>query len=148
MFFYKRMMSCIIVCLLIAGCSSKGTFQRDHSLHEDNAATIIVYRPNTYFHRADPEKPFIYINDTKLGKLGIGSNLRISVPNGKYSISVKQSLLFMPGKETNRLELVVDEHKHYYVRYSYDFSGITAGWIVTGEPDLKLVDEKIGKIRR
>ncbi len=147
----KKLIFYVSFLMLFTGCASTVEYVRNPALNEDNAATVIIYRPNTSYHKFNPEKPFVYIDDKLLGKLGVNSSLRVHLPKGSYKISIKQPFMFMPANESNKLELQVNEHKYYYVRYANDFSGFegpAGAPIAVGETDLRIVDEENGKIRR
>lgn len=138
--------------LIVSACASTNPFVEEPNLTKSNSAQLTIYRPNTSFHKLNPEKPFVYIDDKKLGKLGVGRDLQVNLPKGKYSISIKQPFMFMPFNESNRLELEITENKAYYVRYAYDFTGfedvLTEAPIATGKADLRIVDERHGKMRK
>jgi hypothetical protein len=138
---------------LAATLSSCATQQsglpRDPNLTNENSATVVVYRPNTSFHRLDPELPFLYVNGQQVGKLAINSAIEIRVPVGEHALSMKEPLLFMPAYESRKVALKAEPGKTYFVRYSRELAGvILAAGGVLSKTDFDLVPEEIGRQRR
>ena len=108
---------------MVFGCASS-PYQILPEWDKDRLATVSIYRTKTFFHSANPERPYFYIDDRKVGTLGTGMALTTKVESGKHFISVREPILFMPAFESERLEHDFETGKEYFIRYSKDFSGI------------------------
>lgn len=141
------LMSCMIT--LLTSCTTDSAFIQDSVLNDENSAILVVYRPNTSFHKANPSKPSVYVDGKEIGKLGVNRSLRVRLPTGKYVISVKRSFLFMPVFNAGEVNVTFEQHRTYYVRYSYNFTGLIVApggnAAATGSSSLMLVDEVTGK---
>jgi hypothetical protein len=98
------------------------------SSDETVGCSVYVYRNKTWFHRFNPEKPFVYVGDERVGKLGVGDSVCLRMPEGKYTVSIKEPILFMPTYAIGKVDIEVRTNAPVYVRYSKEFSGV----IVTG----------------
>ena len=128
--------------LFTACTTTESHFKHNLSLNRDNSATVFIYRPYTDSPKFDPEKPFIFIDEKKLGKFGENSNIKIRLPRGSYKITIKSSFMQTPYHETDRFELNIDEHKDYYLRFGDNFTGNA------NKSHFSLVDESVGKQRK
>lgn len=140
------------VALALAACAQNQPLADiDPTPNSSNAATLHIYRPWQFFHAGNPEQPFVYVNDKYIGKLGVGGALIRQFPPGDYRLSIRGSILFMPGLEIGSIALAMDAGKTYYARYSYDMTGIIpmpAAPVATGRSSLVLVDEQTARNRR
>lgn len=103
---------------------------------------VWVYRNNTYFHALNPEQPYVYVNDLKVDTLSIGETYCLNLAPGKYQVSVKEPLLFMPVFDAGSLIIDVKEGTTQYVRYSKEFGSLIPtplGVTVTSDKKLELV---------
>lgn len=134
---------------MLTSCATNNAVIQDSTLNAENSATLVVYRPNTSFHKANPSKPSVYVDGEKLGTLGINRSLRVQLPMGSHVITVKRPFLFMPVFSAGKVSVTIDQPRTYYVRYSYDFTGFMASpggnASATGSSSLMLVDEAMGK---
>ena len=134
---------------MLTSCTTPSAITQDLSLNDENSATLIVYRPNTTFHKANPSKPSVYVDGKELGKLGVNRSLRVRLPMGRYVITVKRPFLFMPVLSAGDVSVTIDQYKTYYVRYSYEYTGLMVApggnTSATGSSSLMLVDEVMGK---
>ena len=144
-------LACVTAVMLGACATPAPPAALDAALTEANSANLIVYRPKTSFHSANPELPFLYVNGQQVGKLAVGGALEVRLPVGEHALSMKEPVLFMPAFESHKRALKADPGKTYYVRYSREAGGVvsTAGGVqftqVTG---FDLVPEEVGKQRR
>ncbi|GAA6170314.1 hypothetical protein NBRC116591_41290 [Sessilibacter corallicola] len=74
---------------------------------------------------ANPEIPFIYLDDKVAAKLRVGESKVIQVRPGKYRFSVREPFLFMPGYESGSFTHEFRAGETYYVRYSKNFGGVS-----------------------
>jgi hypothetical protein len=139
-----------IAAVLVAGCASPPfvtTFQQSGGA----GCTVHVYRTQTNFHSANPEKPFVYADDQPAGTLGVGQSICLTLPPGKHVVVVREPILFMPGWPSRRLEIEVADAAPIYVRYSREFGGVvlSAGSaFVQGSKSLRISDEAGWRARR
>lgn len=112
-----------LLILFISGCTSTPTYKISPKWDENKTAKIHIYRADIAFHSLNPEKPFFYIDDMYIGKLGTGHAISIDVLAGKHTITVKAPFLFMPSYEKVRIEIEAVESNEYFVRYAETFSG-------------------------
>src|SRR5687767_6436587 len=86
---------------------------------------VHVYRNKTAYHSRNPEQPFVYVGDEQAGTLGVGQSQCLRLAPGKYVLSIRQPVLFMPGITSDRLEIEVTEGTPVYIRYAKEFTGVT-----------------------
>jgi hypothetical protein len=142
----------MIVAVSLAGCASQQApvSAPPQSLTTENSASVVVYRPSTSFHRFNPELPYLYVNDQRVGKLAIGSALTVRIPAGDNALAVKESVLFMPAYESHRLTLKAEAGKTYFVRYAREFGGVlpVGGAQVLSTSGFDVVPDDVGRQRR
>ncbi len=138
----------IAVCvLLFAGCSPQYQMIKNDSIDPDKAAKLIVYRPDGSFHKYNPEEPFVFLNNKKIGNIGVGKTLETQIGGGKNIVTIKGNMLGIPTSKAGEVELTAEKGKTYYVRYSYDFSYFI-GTTAVGDSALRIVGEEYGQKRR
>ena len=91
---------------------------------DTSGCSVYVYRNRTMFERGNPEKPFLYVGEEKIGRLGIGDSVCLKMPDGKYTISVKGSIAFMPSFTVGQVDVDVVAGAPVYVRYAKQFGGV------------------------
>jgi hypothetical protein len=114
----------MLIVLSIMGCATTENYQLPDGVDDSNLATLHVYRTDTFFHSLDPEKPYIYLGDRVIAKLGTGQAKIVKVPAGKHRLSVRQPILFMPSYESDYFEYQFEAGMNYYVRYSMEFGEV------------------------
>ena len=135
--------------LALSGCASpQGPVSPDANLKPESTAYLVVYRPRTQFHRANPELPFVYVNDQQVGKLRVDGAIDVKVPAGQHIVAIKEPIAFMPAYESHRLTITAEAGKTYFVRYSREASGVTTGGHVTATTGLALVPAEVGIPRK
>lgn len=118
---------------------------------DSKLCSVVGYRSKTSFHSLNPEKPYLYVNEEKIGRLSIGESVCLHLPSGKYSISIKEPLLFMPTFTSGRIEVEIPASSLVYLRYSKEFAGvITTGsnTVVTGNSKLQVATEEQWNFRQ
>ena len=125
--------------LLFVGCMKNDVYRVDN-IDETKLVKVYIYRPYTSFHSLNPEKPFFYIDDKYIGKLGVGRELVINVLPGDHTFTVKGSLMFMPGFEHGKIQLKIEEGKEYYLRYA--LTPVFMGTTVTGKTRFQAVNQE------
>ena len=141
----------ITLALFVVGACAEAPIPEAPGLTNSNAAWLYVYRPYQMFHSLNPEQPFVYVNGGQIGTLGVGDMLGRRFTPGTYQVSIRSSILFMPGTETAAIKVKLEAGKTYYVRYSYDMSGIVplpSGAAFEGGSSLVQVDEKTGQAKK
>lgn len=131
----------IVFFILLTGCASADKFVLDSQIDSDDLVTLYVYRTDVAFHSLNPEKPYIYIGDKVIAKLGTGQFKEILIPSGDHRLSVRQPIMFMPGEESDSFEFNFEPGKTYYLRYNFGFNDATfiGGTIaMTGTSDFHL----------
>ena len=131
--------------ILISGCASTDKFVIDESLDPNDLAILYVYRTDVLFHRYNLEKPFIYIGDKVIAKLGTGEFSKVSVPSGNHRLSVRQPFLFLPSSESDSFEYTFEAGKTYYLRYNFSFNDLTfigSAAAVTGTSDFNFTTKE------
>jgi len=78
---------------------------------------LFIYRTNPAYDRYNPEKPFIYIDDNKIGKLGNGQVISTLIKAGTHTVIAKSSFLFMPFGEVGKFKFNAETNKGYFIRY-------------------------------
>lgn len=134
-------MGAICALFFVAACQGPIEQKPDLTLNNTNSATVIVYRTKQAFHSLNPEKPYVYLDGEHIGNLGTGESVSRRVAAGSHTISMKNPILFMPAKSAGSIDLIMEAGKTYYIRYSYNASGL-AGTYTTGAPSLGLADEE------
>jgi hypothetical protein len=138
-----RLIFLLIFLLNIVSCASTDRYASSST--DDNSVTIHVYRTKVAFHSLNPEKPYIYLNDKVIAKLGTGQSETVRIPPGLYRLSVRQPVLFMPGRESDSFEHEFVAGETYYLRYHYglrDASYVSGTPVFTGTSSLHLTSEK------
>ena len=144
--------SAVTLAATLSSCATQQAgLPRDPNLTNENSATVVVYRPHTRFHRANPELPFLYVNGQQVGKLAINSAIEIRVPVGEHALSMKEPVLFMPAYDSRQLALKAEPGKTYFVRYSREYGGVipmAGGPQVLATTGFDIVPEELGRQRR
>lgn len=122
----------IFICV---GCASTSAIKIPAGVGPNKIATLHIYRTDTTYHMLNPEKPYFYLDDNMVAKLGTGDAQTIKVVEGKHSISVKQPIMFVPSFESDRLVHNFKGGQEYYIRYSKEFSGVRIIGSVTSLED-------------
>lgn len=86
---------------------------------------VWIYRSNTSFHSLNPELPYVYVNDVRVGRLGVGRTFCMNLKPGKYEIAIREPIMFIPAHTSGTLVVEVSEGSTQFVRYSREMSGIT-----------------------
>ena len=154
----------VLTILVLTACASPKPkqFEERQPLQSPNAVSTIpptasencsvyVYRNKTTFHALNPEQPFLYVGEEKIGRLAIGKSHCLHLPPGTHTISVKEPILFMPSYTSGRVEVKITGTAPIYVRYGREFAGIaTAGsnTIAMANSSLQLVSENQWRARQ
>jgi len=85
-----------------------------------NITKLVIYRTNPGYHRYNIEKPFIYLDGKKIGKLGNGQVISTLIEVGNHIVTVKDSFFFMPFTEVRKLQFNAELNNEYYIRYNED----------------------------
>jgi len=143
----NRIILMLVSFLFISGCGPKYQLVNNPHVSPDTAVTLLIYRPDGFFHKHNPEEPFVYLNGEKIGTLGVGETIETQVSLGKNTISMRGNILSIPSSKIGTIELDVKDNNDHYVRYSYDFEYI-AGTTAVGDSALQQVSENIGEARQ
>lgn len=119
-----RKFALIILIMSVAGCASTGPYQVSDNWDPSQLATVVLYRTSAFYHSLNPEKPFFYIDDQRVGKLGTGMEVTTKVQAGKHVLTVREPILFMPTYVSGRIEHEFEAGQTYYIRYSLDATGL------------------------
>ena len=144
-------LSSLLFFIFIAGCATTERYALPQDADASSLASIYLYRTNTLFHSLNPEKPYIYLDDKVIATLGTGETEFLKVPAGKYRLSVRQPLLFMPSNESDSFEAEFEAGESYYIRYALDFDEVVSygeGAAVTGTSNFHMVDKATYDERR
>lgn len=136
--------------LLVSACATSPT-KPSNQMVEGGRCSVHVYRTQTAFHSLNPEKPFIYVGDEQVGKVGVGDALCLRLPAGKYTLSVRESVLFMPAWSSGKLEIEVTSDSTHYVRYATNLGWVAptpGGPVVTGSSRFSLSNEEGWRARQ
>lgn len=117
-----RLLISAFIVLLLSGCASTAPYIAPSSLNESNASVVYVYRTDIAYHSMNPEKPFFFLDDKLLGKLGTGQFVRFMVSAGNHTLSSRESFAFAPSRKSGSLLGTFKAGKTYYFRYSKDFT--------------------------
>ena len=140
----------ILFFILLSGCASTDKFILDSQLDSNDLVTLYVYRTDVSFHSLNPEKPYIYLGEKVIAKLGTGQFQKVTIPSGIHRLSVRQPIMFMPGTESDFFEYEFKAGNTYYLRYNYGFNDATfiGGTVaMTGTSDFHLTtkDNYLGR---
>lgn len=139
------------VLILLSGCSSIPKYTISPDWKQNELAEVYIYRTDVAFHSLNPEKPYFYIDDKEVAKLGTGQSTYTKVTPGKHIITAKEPILFMPAYENGRLEFNAEPNMKYYIRYSKDFSSINVygpNVVASGTTSLQMANEEYFKQRK
>jgi len=106
--------------------------------------SVYVYRNKTSFESLNFEKPFVYVGDERVGKLGTGDSICLRMAEGRYTVSVKAPIAFMPAFIVGKVEVEVIAGAPVYVRYAKEFTGVVvsgANASTTGSNKVQVVTE-------
>lgn len=120
-------------------------------LQDHHASKIVLYRTSVAFHSMNPEKPFFYIDGQQFAKLGTGELVTIRVVPSNHTLTVRESIAFMPGRQSEKLEYVFEAGQTYYVRYSKEFSHATViggNVLMSGTNSFGIVSEELFKNKK
>jgi hypothetical protein len=142
---------CFAFVMLFYGCATRTPFLHEAGLTAETSATLVVYRPQTYFHALNPERPFLYIDDKEVGTLSIGGALQLNLKPGSYRLSMREPILFMPAYESRAVSLDVKAGEAYYVRYAREFGGVSViqgSALIASSTGFDVVPAEIGMARK
>jgi hypothetical protein len=110
-----------------------------------NACPVWIYRTDTFYHSGNPEKPFVYVNELQVGGLGVANTMCLNLPPGKYQVSIREPIMFMPGSTSGAITVDSKNGEVVYIRYSKEMTGVfvvgtSAG--TTSRTSLKFSDRK------
>jgi hypothetical protein len=124
---------------------SAAAASRVEVIDQTEGCSVYVYRNKTSFHRFNPEKPYVYVGEERVGRLGVGDSICLRMPDGKYNVSIKEPIAFVPTYTSGKLDIEVLSSTPVYVRYAKDFAGVVVSGsnaTVTGSSKLQMVGEK------
>lgn len=123
-----------LLALALAGCASVPKPEVDNLSAAPTADVINtppvgpcpvwIYRNQTYFHSLNPEKPFVYVNEERVSTIGVGETFCLNLKPGKYVVSIREPIFFMPGMTSGALVVEPSAGNTQYVRYSKEMDGI------------------------
>jgi len=114
-------MTIICTLLLLQACTHGPSYMPSGELNDTNAATLLIYTPNTEFNRQNFITPTITINGESLGKTSIEKPIKVLIPTGDTTLRFQRAVPIMPSYEAGNIHFKAEANTHYYVRYSYDF---------------------------
>ena len=86
---------------------------------------VWVYRTQSSFHKLSPSLPFIFVNGAEISKIGIGQTFCLNLAPGKYQVSSREPLLYMPGPVSGTVTLDVKAGEPaQYIRYSKELGAV------------------------
>ena len=142
----------VIVLLNLYGCvSTADKYIESANLDNNNSSQVTIYRTNVAYHSLNPEAPFFYIDDKFVGKIHTGGSVNFKILSGEHTLSSKESVLFMPGRESGKLKGVFETGKHYYFRYSKELANVVptgSGFIMSDSTTLQPATEEGYKERK
>ena len=115
----------LFVFMFVSGCATTSKdYIESKELNVGNSASVNIYRTDVAYHSLNPEKPFFYVDDMYIGKLGTGGIISIKLTPGEHILTSRESILFMPGGESGRVKGMFSAGEEYYFRYSKEFSSV------------------------
>ena len=124
----------------------------DSSTPADAAVCPVqIYRMATTYNRANPEMPYVYADEQKVSRLGVGKTVCLKLIPGKHTVSMREPLVFMPGPTSGSIELEVIEGQTIYLRYAKELAGVTvtgAGAVLNSRNSLRLATQEEWKARQ
>lgn len=110
--------------IFVAGCAAtSNNYIEQKELNGDNSAKITIYRASNDYGSLTPEKPFFYVDEMYLGKLGSGQSITFRLSSGEHSLSAKESIAFLPTLESGRVKGPFKTGENYYFLYTKVFRG-------------------------
>jgi len=111
--------------MFIAGCATTSKdYVEPKELNDGNSAIVNIYRTDVAYHSLNPEKPFFYVDDMYIGKLGTGGSISIKLTPGEHALSSRESILFLPAGESGSVKGTFSAGQKYYFRYSKEFTNV------------------------
>ena len=110
--------------ILFAGCAATERYAVPKNIAADQLATVHFYRSSRSYQKLNPEKPYIYLNGKVIARLGVGQAKSVKIPAGRYSLTVREPVLFMPGPQTAAAIIEVAAGEVYYLRYDKSLQGL------------------------
>ena len=129
-----------IIVIILTGCASTTNYVVDSAMDESNSSVVYVYRTDVAYNSMNPEKPFFFLDEQLVGKLGTGQFVRFYVSPGLHEVSSKESFFFSPGSESGKIKGEFKAGDTYYFRYSKDFSnmyGTGVGFVMSDTSSLR-----------
>ncbi|MHB8743883.1 MAG: hypothetical protein ACYC9L_12235 [Sulfuricaulis sp.] len=110
--------------IFVAGCATtSGNYIEPKELNGDNSAKVTIYRASYDYGSLTPEKPFFYVDQMYLGKLGSGELITFRLSPGEHLLSVKESFAFLPAFESGQVKGLFKAGANYYFLYTRIFRG-------------------------
>lgn len=121
-----RILIYMTMLLLVLGCAIQNSNRPPFvpQLIPEGKSLIYVYRPSQFINSAG--YPYTYIDGNKMAPLYNGSYKAYVVNAGKHTVETIGTF-FLWGLPDNKLEIVVENGKAYYVRLT---SGVSSGTII------------------
>lgn len=141
----------ISLSVFITGCATTERYKLPSGVSQSDLAILHIYRTKTAFHSLNPETPYIYLDEKVIASLRTGQANSVKIPEGKYRLSVRQPILFMPAYESDSFEYNFESGKDYYIRYSMDFGGFAPtgnSVTVTGTSNFSMGTKEDYELRR
>lgn len=130
--------------LLLSCASTSNKYIEPNNLNDENSALVTIYRTDVSYHSLNPEKPFFYLDNNLVGKLGTGDYVSFKVSPGEHSLTSKESILFVPSKESGNVKGLFKAKEIYYFRYSKEHKNTIStgtGFFMTDSTTLQPVTE-------
>ena len=80
-----RFLPFLLASVVLSGCGPKEQLVRKVTAKNTPPAKILVYRPDTFFHKWNPEEPYVYLDGEEVGTLGVSETLTFEVEPGETS---------------------------------------------------------------
>jgi hypothetical protein len=104
--------------LLLSACASTMPATPDN-----RSGTLEVYQPLSS-HSGGTE-PYLYVDDHRIGRLGIGAVETVRLEAGPHRIAVREALLFWPGQESAVAHVTIAIGGKTWLRFNRQQVGVT-----------------------
>ena len=93
-------------------------------MDQNKYGLVKVYRPLYFYQYLTLGSSYVYVDDIKYGKLGIGGELNIKLHPGMRKIAIHEQFLFFPSLVIRSMTINIKAGEKYHLLYDKRITAI------------------------